>query len=255
MKKIFRFSFFALLAGVMSTACINTHQFDGDDITTAYTEIVTIVDGDYETSYYVEFDNGKKAYVTENKQSSSITFPSKPEAMRGEVRKLIYYHPDDTEMEGYDMSIRILQMTDISTELLKDIHDDEYVSEIENHDAPVTVSAAAFGKNRNYLTLEMAIRISQDLHYDHSIILTHNPYEDGVYEDIYEGMKKDDSYLWLELYHDANGDYSENAAPIYSCTKIDTESLGLKDMNSYRGIKILYKDIIDNQLKVHSLEF
>ena len=101
----------AVLVAFMGVSCLNTSGLDmqqGDHI-----DVATIVDGSYNTPYYVEFDNGEKASVASNRVGSSITFPTKPEILKGEVRKIVEYYLDGTPLEGFEKSITITNMLNI----------------------------------------------------------------------------------------------------------------------------------------------
>ncbi len=256
MKNIFKSVFFAIASLMLGVSCLNTDRYEGNDPTTADgAEIVTIVDGSYDTPYFVMFDNGRKAYVTENTATTSITFPSTPEQMRGEVRKVIYYNFMNEKHEGYDLSIKIVGMEDISTNLLKNIDDEEIAEQLPTHTASITVRAATLSKKYNYLTMRMYIKFSGQEQFKHSIILTHNKEQGGVFADVYKSHTDTDSYLWFELYHDSDTDYEYYIDEIYSTYKLDTEYLGVKDLSEYRGIKIIYKDINKMTPDVYTINF
>lgn len=256
MKNIIKILFMAFAAAFMSVSCLNIDRFKGNDPSTAeYAEIVTIVDGSYDVPYYVAFDNGQKAYVTENTAAKSITFPSQPEQLRGEVRKLIFYNREDEVHEGYDYSIRIVGMQDISTSLLKNIDDKEIADQIPTHTATIKVQAATFSRSMNYITLQMYILRSDQDNFQHSILLTHNKDRQGMFKDTYASTTDVDSYLWVELYHDSDTDYEYRMEENYTTYKIDTEYLGVNDISQYRGIKILYKDLDTKQTKVYTINF
>ena len=255
MKNIIKISLFALAATVLSISCLNIHKYDGNDPSAADgAQIVTIVDGSYDSQYYVAFDNGQKAYVIDNKVAQSITFPSSG-PMKGEVRKLIFYNFVDETREGYDYCIRIVDMQDVSTSILENIDKKEIEDQIPSHTATIKVQAATLGKVHNYITVLMHILRSNQDNFKHSIILTHNKERKGVFEETYKSTTDVDSYLWLELYHDSDTDYEYDVEELYTTYKIDTEYLGVKDMSEYKGIKIIYKDIDTKNAKVYTIAF
>lgn len=253
MKKTILFAFFAV---ALSVSCLNTEKWEQEE--PDYAEIVTIVDGSYDTPYFVEFDNGQTASVTSNSSGSSITFPSKPEQMLGEVRKLIWYDYDGTPVEGFDKSIKIIAMQDVSSELVKSTKDADVANIVKTHDDAITINNAVYARNRNYLTLEMLIYISSEINYKHSVFVAHNPSREGMFAEVYEMQKETDldSYLWLELYHDAAGDTTTNEMQmLYSSIKVDSEIIGATSVQNYQGIKIIYKAIENNSSQVFTIDF
>lgn len=259
MKNIIKLSFLALATAFLSISCLDTSKYEGNDPSSADgAEIVTIVDGSYDTNYYVVFDSGMKAYVTENKVAQSITFPTTPEQMKGEVRKLIYFNYENTTREGYDLCISIVGMADVETHLLKNIDAEDIADKIETHTSPVRIEQSAFSKVSNYITLRINILRSDQDNFKHSIILTHNKSRKGAFENVYNSTTDIDSYLWLELYHDSDTDYEEYIDEIYTSHKIDPEYLELGDIDirsKYKGIKILYKDISSKKTDTHTIMF
>lgn len=256
MKNIIKISFLTLTAAILSISCLDTSKYEGNDPASADgAEYVTIVDGGYETPYYVIFDNGQTAYVSENKVAQSITFPSSG-PMKGEVRKLIYFNYENNKREGYDYSIRIVGMGDIYTSLLKDISDEELSKAIPSHTASLSLAATALSKKCNYITLRIYFLRSEEDHFKHSFILAHNKERLGMFKDAYGTSTDADSYIWLELYHDNDTDYEIVSDEAYASYKIDTEYLGLNDLNQYKGVKILYKDMETNgAIKIHTILF
>ena len=244
MKNFITISLCTIAAVFMTTSCLDLSKWEGNDPNNAdAAAIVTIVDGSYDTNYYVEFDNGQKAFVTENKATNSFTFPSKPEQMRGELRKIIYFNYEDKKVDGYDMAIKILRIDDISTNLLMPITDESISKVIDKYTAPISISTATFGKNRNYITLDMFIERSEQDTYKHTVLLTYNKDKTGLHENVYGNSTDAESYLWLELYHDADYDSAVITDRIFTTYKLDTEEIGVKDLSNYRGIKIVYKNI------------
>lgn len=243
MKSIIKSLFFAFTALYLSVSCLNTSQYEGNDPNNADgKDIVTIVDGSYDVPYYVMFDNGKKAYVTKNSVASSITFPKEPEQMKGERRMAIDYNIVDEKHEGYDVSINIIGMQDVQTDLLNDVNSENLAGKVGSHTAPIKVVGVTLSKQLNYITLWMVIMQGNQAHFEHSVFLAHNKLRTGAYKDIYDSYPDVDSYLWLELYHDSNTDYEQYPEDIYASYKIDTEYLGVKDLDTYKGINIICKD-------------
>lgn len=254
MKRAFLSLFVALSAVLMSVSCLNTSKYDAEQ--PDYAEIVTIVDGSYNSPFYVEFDSGKTASVTSS-PGGSITFPSEPAPMRGEVRKLIWYKEEGTPDPGFDKSVNIISMENVATHLIYNTEDEEVEKVLDTHDDNVAVNVAVFAPYRNYLTLEMYFHQSSEISYKHSIFVAYNPSREGMYKEVYEAQKdQNDGYLWLELYHDAAGDVTtNNMVPVYSCVKLDAETMGIESLKNYKGIKIIYKELERGTPQIYTIDF
>ena len=60
MKNFITISLCTIAAAFMATSCLDLSKWEGNDPNNAdAAAIVTIVDGSYDTNYYVEFDNGQ----------------------------------------------------------------------------------------------------------------------------------------------------------------------------------------------------
>ena len=253
MKKTFGLFFVAFATMFMSVSCLNLAQWEQKENDDA--KIVTIVDGSYNTPYYVEFDTGETAYVTSNSAGSSITFPAEPAQMKGEVRKLIFFYYDG-EKEGYDKSIAINSMQDVSTELIKLTTDDSIKNVLKEHDDQIAINGVAYAKNRKYVTLELLIYQSLEISYKHSVIIAYNPTREGAYKEIYENIKGTDNYLWLEIYHDNAGDTTtNNVEKIYTSIKLDEETMGISNISNYQGIKFIHKNFDTNIATIFTYDF
>lgn len=254
MKKTILFLSVAFAALLMNVACLNTSQWESKD--PSYAEIVTIVDGSYNTPYYVEFDNGETASVASNKAGSTITFPSSPAQLRGEARKLIFFNIGGTPSEGFDKSIDIVEMYNVTSELIKLTTDKDVATTLSSHDDHIAINGAAYSINRKYLTLEVCFYQSTEISYKHSMFVAYNPEKDGMFKEIYDDQKGTDNYLWVELYHDAAGDTTTNNVEVaYTSIKLDEEILGVTNIANYKGIKVIYNDIDTNAPKIYTLDF
>jgi hypothetical protein len=190
------------------------------------------------------FDNGRKAYVSQNKVASSITFPTEPVQMKGEKRVAIDYNVLNEAHEGYDLSIRIVGMQNITTELLQDLSAAGLANKVNTHTAPINIIMARYSRGASYVTLQMEIMQSGLSHFQHSIMLAYNKARTGAYADIYTSVTDVDSFLWLELYHDSDTDYeSYPDRDIYASYKIDAQTLDIDDISKYKGVRIIYKPI------------
>lgn len=242
---------FAFVAALMSVSCLNTSKWEtkeGDRL-----DVVTIVDGSYNTPYYVEFDNGETASVSSNRVGSSITFPSEPAIMRGEVRKIVEYYEDGTPLEGFDKSIAITNILNIPTDVIKLLDD---INAVE-YDAPMNIVAAGYAPKRNYITLQLLMYNSSQLNYNHNFFLAYNPEKKGAYEDMYGSTDGDaKSYLWLELYHDAGVDTTmTEMEQTYFSVKLDPEVVDVDNLSNLKGIKIIYRDLDTRKPKIYTLNF
>ena len=241
----------AVLVAFMGVSCLSTSGLDmqqGDHI-----DVATIVDGSYNTPYYVEFDNGEKASVASNRVGSSITFPTKPEILKGEVRKIVEYYLDGTPLEGFEKSITITNMFNIPTDIVK-LLDTVNATEFDD---PMNITAAGYAKNRNYLTMQLLLYKSAVLDYKHEFFLAYNPSKKGAYEDMYGSAEGDARYyLWFELYHDAGVDTTvSDLAETFLSVKLDPEVIGTDDLSNFKGIKIIYRDLDTRKPKIHTINF
>lgn len=252
MKKIILFAFFAV---AMSVSCLNTAQWEQQQPDAA--GIVTIVDGSYNAPYYVEFDNGSKASVHSNRASATITFPTTPEVLKGEVRKYIEYYDDGEPLEGFDKSITIAAMASIPTDVVKSLKDEEVAKIINTYDDPMSITVAGYAANRDYVTLVLLFYNSSSSNYNHNFFLAYNPDRTGMYKEVYDALKPDaEAYLWLELYHDANQDTTMTELDeTYFSVKLDPKVTGVSNHASYKGIKIIYKNVETKLNEVYTIEF
>lgn len=246
MKHTVKTLFFAVATLCLSISCLGTVKYEGNDPNNSDGhEIVTLVQNVLEAPYYYAmFDNGKKAFVSQNVVVSSLTFPSSvPEQLKGERRMAIDYNYVNEKHDGYDLSIKIVGMQDVTTELLQDLSHGDLAVKAESHTAPIQVLGAAYSKNLNYMTLRMRILRSEQTHFQHSVFLVTNKQRIGTHQSMYESTTDLDSYLWLELYHDSDTDGEHIPEEIYASYKIDTDYLGIKEIKKYKGLKIICKDL------------
>lgn len=254
MKKTFGLFFVAFATMFMSVSCLNLAQWEQKESDDA--KIVTIVDGSYNTPYYVEFDTGETAYVTSNTGGSTITFPAEPAQLRGEVRKLIYFYYDGEPKEGYDKSIAINAMQDVSSELIKLTTDESIKNTLKDHDDQIAINGVAYTPKRKYVTLELLFYQSPEINYKHSVIVAYNPTREGMFKEIYENIKGTDNYLWLEVYHDNAGDTTtNNVQQVYTSIKLDEETMGISNFSNYQGIKLIHKNLDTNVATIFTYDF
>ena len=208
-----------------------------------YSSVVTLIDGTWSYAYSAEFDNvyldqptGKTAYIT-NSNRYPFTFSEK---LNGEGRAQIWYEVDEaSSMEGFDHVISLVAHPEpISTFNLVSIKDPE-VTELDKYTAPAHVTQMTYSFNTNYLTVVFAIPASQTGNYSHKLQLLYNdnPEHEGAYQEYYPAT--DDGYLYLELYHDSNGDIGTTLANPMACYKVDRGALRLNYMDTYKGIKVI----------------
>jgi hypothetical protein len=206
--------------------------------------------GDESLGAYVVFENGQLGVITEgadllNKIPDSAYFPDKA---TGEARAWIYYTAElindlvfdgKVELEAlYPIEIQLADMR-LPADVDKDYKDD------------ITVSTSNINYTRNrYVNLQLFYK-SADPSFDpeHKFKLVYNADRTGFFAESYP--KSDDGYLYLELYHDANDDTKKVEYSIYHCYKLTTTDANVDiDIEDYKGIKILYKSLSDNNLTV-----
>jgi hypothetical protein len=124
---------------------------------------------------------------------------------------------------------------------LEDYIAEDYIEGIRIHEATFA---------RNYITLNLHYRSSanEDRIKAHDYILVYNPTQEGPHKDAYQR----DGFLYLELYHDAKNDIEQYDNLAKRCYLFDANLLSI-DMLSCRGIKIIYKSLVDGNSKVFTL--
>ncbi len=238
MKKLF--SIVMILASVvaLTTSC-NKKKSDP-----MYVSIASLVEtgGVTGSRIHVVFDSGKTAYVT-----NATDLQIKP-SFDNEVRAMIYYTINEAESSdpSYDMVITLNMVYGIITDYVRFI-DDHDIGNIGDYDAGIDINQGYFANS--WITLDIAFPYSS-ANKEHNAYLVYNDHPDhsGKFQDLYS----DDGYLYLELYHDNDGDGDTNVFTGYACWKI-RQNLGI-NVEDYLGIKVLYWDYKSNAADVYTLE-
>lgn len=239
MKKLF--SIVLVLASVLALFA-SCNKKDSDPM---YVSIATLVEGGglIGGGIYVEFDSGKTAYVT-NARDIQINPP-----FDSEVRAMIYYTINEAESSyaGYDMVITLNGVYGVITDYVRYIDDHDIDGNISEYTAGIAINDGYYANN--WITLGIAFPYSSASK-EHNVYLVYNerPDHQGMFQDLYA----DDGYLYLELYHDNDGDGTTNVFSGYACWKIRSNiDINLDD---YKGIKILYWDYEDNKAETCILD-
>lgn len=224
MKKLFSIVMIMASVVMLTTSC---NKKDSDPM---YVSIATIVEGGglLGSRIYVEFDNGKTAYVT-NANDLQVNPP-----FDNEVRAMIYYTINEAESTdtGYDMVITLNMVYGVITDYVRFI-DDHDIGNIADYTAGIGIDEGYYAND--WITLDISFPYSSTSK-EHSVYMVYNTRAEhaGMFQNLYN----DDGYLYLELYHDNDNDGDTNVFSGYACWKIRS-NLGV-DINNYKGIKILY---------------
>ncbi len=242
MKKFFTIILTVLSALMVGTSC-------NDDYKAVHSAIVTVIDGSWDISYSVRFGDGKTAYV-KNTSSYKFSFPTE---LEGEQRAIIYYQIEDEVMPNFDYVITIVDAGTIPTSLVKKLS--EVSDVLESYVDKISIEEASFSDNKYITMLVSFMAGNPDLtKHKFSIVYNDKPNKEGVFQASYP--KSDDGYLWLELYHDRNKDTELGLYNNYSCFKINSKELGVKEFIEYKGIKILHKDVSNvNAVEIYTIDF
>ena len=235
MKKILIYA--TVLFGIIATT---TSCNKKSDTPTEYSMLVTIVDGSWATgNFSAKFDNGKTAYV-ENSSNHTIKGSS---YIDGETRAVItFYYVENVTKEGFDHVINIIGLYQVPTAYLQSMQFSG-ISDPSEYDASINIDQAFVANN----FLNIALRyIYGDPNAKHDITLVlNNDRENSVYKELYNDA--DEDYLYLELYHNSNNDTKKLECAIYHCYKLEYTGIDPDfDIKDYKGIKILYKSLQDN---------
>lgn len=224
MKKLFSIVMIMASVVMLTTSC---NKKDSDPM---YVSIATIVEGGglLGSRIYVEFDNGKTAYVT-NANDLQVNPP-----FDNEVRAMIYYTINEAESTdtGYDMVITLNMVYGVITDYVRFI-DDHDIGNIADYTAGIGIDEGYYAND--WITLDISFPYSSTSK-EHNVYMVYNTRAEhaGMFQNLYNN----DGYLYLELYHDNDNDGDTNVFSGYACWKIRS-NLGV-DINNYKGIKILY---------------
>lgn len=239
MKKLFTIAMIIVAVAVTAISC---NKKNTDKI---YVGLVTLVEGSWASgNFYVRYDNGKTAYVT---NSGYFTF--KPDSdLDREARALIYYVIEDQPTSGYDQAITITAMQGVPASPVYDIYDHKF-EDPANYPDEIDVIDGYFAQD--YISMQVQFKWSGSNSADHVVALVHNskPDHEGEFQSLYE----DDGYLHLEMYHNANNDTKVRDYQGYLSYKVKPETLRIS-LDDYVGIKLLYKSA-SGKLATYKMDF
>ena len=227
MKRLIAFTSMLLAAVALNISC------EGVKNSVEYfSDLVSIVDGTPESgNFYVIFDNGQKAFVT---NSNQVTIPSQAYT-DGEARAIITYSNDGSKA-GYDKSIKLAELFPIATEHV-------FIKTERGLDLNSMKSSFELVKAymaRGYINLGLRYYYSENPT-SHDFYLAYNEHpeyeEDGLFKNYY----MNDGYLHLELFHNPNRETNIEQYENYVSFKFDPEKLYIDNIDDYLGIKILYR--------------
>ncbi len=227
MKRLIAFATMILAAATLNTSC------EGVENKVEYlAELASIVDGTPETgNFYVIFDNGQKAFVT---NSNQITIPQQAYT-DGEARAIIQYSIDGSRT-GFDKCIKIADLFPIVTERVtikteKGIDYDVMKSSFNIKNAYIA---------RDYINLDLEYMYSENPT-SHNFHLVYNDTPELNEDGLFYGNYMDDGYLHLELFYDPGREVSIETYETFISFKFDPEKLHIDNIDDYLGIKILYR--------------
>lgn len=241
MKKLFYAAVVLLTTIAISTSC----GVNGDDVD-IYTTIATVVEGDSTIPYYVEFDDGKKAYVTNSKEWS----PSFSESVR-ELRYIVAYEIVNEKSSIYDLDIKLVETSPIYTQTggLKFVSAVDFTGDkgLQNYTAGASVEACVLSQGRNYITLIVLFNGTTAYGGAPKMTLVFNTdRENSPYKELY----KDDGYLYLELYHDNSNYKGEQELSTYlSCQMPVNVNDITKDFSGVKILSMDYKTMLPTEYK------
>ena len=230
MKKLFYAAVALLTTIAISTSC--GVQEEGPD---TYTAMATVVEGTAAVPYYIVFDDGKEAYVT----NFNEWYPSFSETNH-ELRYIIAYQITSETSNLFDMEIKLIDVNHIATQNggLKEVTATDFTGDygLQNYKSGASVAACFLTPARDYITLMISFYGRYGIAVNPKMKLVSNTdRENSPYKELY----KDDNYIYLELYHDNSAYAGEQELNTYwSCKMPDIDNI----INQYSGVKILAID-------------
>lgn len=238
--------FFALAAAILAVATFNISCEGVKNAVEYKTELASLVDGTPESgNFYVIFDNETKAYVT---NASQITIPSSAYT-DGEARARITYSEDGAK-QGFDKAIKLASYVPVFTDLpYKKLQSD---IDFNSHKTYFDILNATYA--RNYINVSVGYMYSSNP-LMHDFYLVYNAEPDKEENGLFKGHYFNDGYLYLELYHNINGEPEIEWYENIISYKFDPASLGI-NIDDYIGIKILYRSFKDqNAIRDYTIKF
>ncbi len=222
---------FAALSAVAFTSCLNSSDdFIGDNWA-----LVSVVDGDPLTGQYLIFDDGKRVSVASGMQFLENVPASKyyPSKANGEARAEVLYRVNKNTTIGFDATVNVTSLSAIDVKRV----DTSMPADIDEFDANVEAIYGVSYAREKWLNIFVDFLCGgQNKLQNHKFYLVYNPERTGFFAPAY----KDDSYLYLELYHDDASDTTPYRGGKYVSFYL-TDELISQDISLYSGIKILYR--------------
>ena len=242
MKKLF----YAAVA-LLSTIAINTScNIQGEETPTTYQSFGSVIEerAGAPAPYFVKFDDGKTAFVTNfNQWSPSF------KANTSELRYLINYEITNETSAGYDMEIRMLGGKEcMPTQYYLPNFTDANI-DLEKYDNGASVAHCFVSPATNWLTLTVTYNTSAEfITKPPKLVLVQNTPDKSPYKDKYE----DDNYFYVELYHDD----SEYVGTQQYQTHLGCKLPNVTDLiNKYSGIKVIAIGHTTNRPDVFTFNF
>lgn len=221
----------ATFGAVAFTSCLNS----SDDFVGNNFALVSVVDGDAFTGQYLIFDDGQRVSVASGMEflenvPASKYYPSKE---NGEARAEVAYRVNKNTLLGFDATVNVQSLSVIDAKRV----DTVMPSDIEDYDADIKNILGATYAREKWINIFPEFACSgQGAIARHKFYLVRNTERTGFFAPAY----KDDSYLYLELYHDDDNDTMTYSGGKWISFYLTDELLG-EDISLYSGIKILYR--------------
>lgn len=237
MKKILNIIASMLMLITLGTAC-------NSSTTSApvRTSMVTVVQATFDPPYYLVFDDGKSAYVTNH----SKWIPTFGEG-QNELRYMITFYDLDTPAVGFDKQVEVLSVNPLTTRSMEQVSESDFEGDkgLQNYGAGVSIEDAYYTPYRSYLTV-LARYSGGSAYTVHDIRLVKNDPTTSQFADLYV----EDGYLWLELYHNDSNDKGTAQLGSYISYKMPQDLT-----QSYKGIKVISRNWNSGQPEVYKYDF
>lgn len=237
----------ALATIITATLTLNTSCEGVENKVEYFAELASLVDGTPESgNFYVMFDNGQKAFVT---NSGQFTIPAQAYT-DGEARAIIKYSIDGSKT-GYDKSIKLADFFPIATEQI--YIKTEKPLDFNSMKSSFNIVNAYYA--RGYINLGLEYMYSENPT-SHNFHLIYNADPESEEDGMFKGNYMNDGYLHLELYHDPLREVGIETFENYVSFQFKPEKLYIDNIDDYIGIKILYRSMKDNsQNWEHTINF
>ena len=241
MKKLFNIALTLCAATILGTSCgINS----GEDtvMLQGFGSIMENYAG-ASTPYYILFDDGKTAFVTNTNQWT-------PTFKNGisELRYLLNYEVVNENAVGFDYEIKIMGGKEC---MPTQYYLPTYTEDLQSYTGGARVDYCFISPATNFLTLSVTYNIATEYTTKPpKMKLVQNTPENSPYKDLYE----DDNYFYVELYHDDTeykGTYEYQTNLGCKLTMPNIQQI----MNTYSGIKVLAVNHTTTRPQVYKFNF